>query len=1397
MSAATDSRQGNPFPGLRPFGEGEEHLFFGRENQIDAMVDKLADTRFLAVVGTSGSGKSSLVNCGLRPALHQGLMARAGGAWRMAQFRPGNDPIGAMARELAPKLFSEHAAAGMTLAEIVETTLRMSKLGLIDICEQAALDEGVNLLVVVDQFEELFRYRQLEVARRGGDHRVREEAAAFVNLLLEVKERPTCPIFIVLTMRSDFLGDCTQFPGLAEAINAGQYLVPRLTRDERRAAIECPVRVGGAEITPVLLTRLVNDVGDDPDQLSILQHALNRTWASWQNEGGGKGPLDLAHYEAIGTMDHALDHHAERAYAELGRGRQQQICERLFKALTDKANDARGVRRPTTLGTLCTLVDATPAEITDVIDVFRKPSRSFLMPPAGDAIKAETVIDISHESLMRVWQRLKKWSDEEDRSARTYRRLAETAVLHAAGNASLWRDPELQLALDWRERCQPNETWASLYHPGFAAAMGFLTESSAAREAERAEREQRRQRELEAEQEKADAQARYARRMRLAAVFSFAFAVVAVIFGVMARDASKTAQLKTVEATAQKTEAEKQKAEAQNALNQVQFTKSRLLVKEAEQHPHDASTRILLALEVLPDAAATTRPEFFIAQTLLTRAINDLRELHLLVGHTGPVRSVALTPDGTRIVTGSSDKTARVWNAGTGEELFQLRGHTGAIWSVALTPDGTRIVTGSDDNTARVWNAGTGAELLQLKGHTGTIRSVALTPDGTRIVTGSDDNTARVWNAGTGKEMLQLKGHARPVLGVAITPDGTRIVTGSADNLARVWDASTGKGLFQLRGHTGAVSSVALTPDGIRIVTGSDDKTARVWDVGTDAALFTLEGHTGPVGSVAITPGGNRIVTGSTDNTARVWNASTGKELLQVKGHTRAVLGVAVTPDGARIVTGSTDNTARVWDARTDAELLQLKGHPRAVLSVALTPDGARIVTGSDNTARVWDASTGRKLLQLEGHTGFVGSVALTPDGTRIVTGSADKTARVWDASTGTERFKLEGHTGPVRSVALTPDGTRIVTGSYDRTARVWNAGTGEELFQLRGHTDAVWGVAVDGVRIVTGSTDKTARVWDAGTGAELFKLEGHTGAVSSVALTPDGTRIVTGSYDKTARVWDASTGTELLALKGHTRAVLSVVVDGARIVTGSDDNTARVWDASTGAELFQLKGHTGAVWGVAVTPDGDGARIVTGSTDNTARVWSLAQLRPLSPQHQVGTLQALQALHAFVDYGKAVVPRCLTIEQRQTFRLRPEPPEWCIVMGKYPYDTQHWRAWKAGNMPDAVDLSTAYAYGNFAHWAIEAGDYNLALDAAELSIKFGPKLLWMTMNRTHAFMFLGRTEQARKEYLEHRGKILENSGKPWEVGVVDDFKIYRELGHEHPLMIEIEQAFNPPPSFE
>jgi len=1278
--------------------------------------------------------------------------------------------------------------AGMSLAEIIEATLRMSKLGLIDIREQAALDPGVNLLLVVDQFEELFRYRQ--VGNPGSrDAEKIADAAAFVNLLLEARERADLRIFVVLTMRSDFLGDCTQFPGLAEAINAGQYLVPRMTREERRAAIEGPIHVGGAEVAPVLLTRLVNDVGDNPDQLSILQHALNRTWACWRAVGS-KGPLELSHYEAIGGMAGALDKHADKAYAELGSARQQQICERLFKALTDKANDPRGVRCPTTLATLCALTNASAAEVTDVIDVFRKPSRSFLMPPAGEALEPDTVVDISHESLMRVWQRLITWAEEEAESARAYCRLADASDLYAERKVNLWRDPELQLALDWRDKSQPNETWASRYHSGFADAIRFLTESAEARDAERAERQSLRQRERDAELEKIEAQARNARRLFRAALATGVVAVVALIFGVFAIYYFGQANKASTIAAANETK-------AREYLGRAQITESRSLVKTAEQTSGDQSREILLALEALPDSReGIDRPFVFGAHKILAKGVDNLTELAVIGGHIGPVMAVAVMPDARHIVTCSDDNVVRMWNAGSGAEVRQFRGHDGKVLAVAVTPDGRRVVTGSDDNTARVWDAGTGAELLQLKG-THTVESVAVTPDGARIVTGSDDNIARVWDAGTGAEQLQLKGHAGSILAVAVMPDGRHIVTGSGDNTARVWDASTGDERLQLKGSH-AVRSVAVTPDGNRIITGSDDHIARVWDASSGAKLLQLPAHAGSVTAVAAMLDGSFIVTGSDDSTVRIWNATTGAMLHKLDGHTLAVTGVAVTPDNARIITASRDKTVRVWDARTGTAMLWLEGHTGDVQAVTVTPDGASIVTGataSDDdaeasaTSRVWNAGTGKERLQLKG-TRTVRSVAVTPDGARIITGSHDNIVRVWDASTGEERLQLKGPRA-MRGVAVTPDGTRFITSSDDNIVRVWDASGGAELRQLKNHRRPVQSIAVtpDGTRIVTGSLDGTARVWDVGTGDEMLRLNAGPGSVNAVAVSPDGVRIITGSSEGTARVWNARTGAELLQLQGHTRAVRSVAVtpDGTRILTGSNDGTLRVWDASTGLELLQ-KSHPKSVLSVAVTPDG--RRVITAS-DNSVSVWALAHLRPPPKPIEYSTV----ARQVLVDLAKGMVSRCLTIEQRSNLLLGPRPPGWCIDLNKYPYDTPYWKAWRAGNTAAAVDADTAASYGNFADAALKAGDYRSALEAAELGLAFDSTQIWITINKAHAYMFLGEKDKAMAQYAAHRGKKIDQG--PWEEAVTGDFQLLREQGHDHPLMIKVEEMLRPAPAPE
>jgi S1-C subfamily serine protease/cbb3-type cytochrome oxidase subunit 3 len=471
----------NPFPGLRPFEADEGHLFFGRDGQSDELLRRLGRTRFLAVVGTSGSGKSSLVRAGLLPSLAGGFMSTAGSGWRIALFRPGDTPIDNLAKALVARgVLSDDAVEPATREAIVEAALRRSALGLVEVMRQARWPPSENLLVVVDQFEELFRFRH------AAGPAARDESAAFVKLLLEAARQRELPIYIVLTMRSDFIGECEQFRDLPEALNEGQYLVARMTRDQRREAIVGPAAVGQGRMGARLVQRLLNDVGDDPDQLPILQHALMRTWTRWE-EQGIRRDLDVEDYEAIGAMADALSRHADEAYEELSAGG-KRLAARIFKCLTTRGPNGQPIRRPATVARLTAATGGSVADVRAVIERFRAPGCSFLMPPVPAPLDDDAVVDISHESLIRQWGRLRVWAEEEAVSRALYLRVVDAAVRHERGEGGLWRDPDLKLALDWKAATAPNPAWAAFYDPGFESAMRFLAESQAEVEAERRER---------------------------------------------------------------------------------------------------------------------------------------------------------------------------------------------------------------------------------------------------------------------------------------------------------------------------------------------------------------------------------------------------------------------------------------------------------------------------------------------------------------------------------------------------------------------------------------------------------------------------------------------------------------------------------------------------------------------------------------------------------------------------------------------------------------------------------------------------------------------------------------------------------------------------------------------
>lgn len=628
----------NPFPGLRPFETDEYRLFFGREGQSDELLARLQRSHFLAVVGTSGSGKSSLIRAGLLPALRGGLMAGAGSGWRIAVMRPGGDPIGNFARELAKKDVLMQAGGGLPPAEaeaVIDATLRTGSLGLVDVARQGRLAEHDKLLIVVDQFEELFRFRSAaQESMSTGD-----EASAFVKLLLEAAQQRELAIYVVLTMRSDFLGDCSQFQGLPEAINDGQYLIPRMTRDERRFAVTGPVGVTRGKITEPLVSRLLNDVGDNPDQLPILQHALMRTWDHWASHCRNGEPIDLEHYEAIGTMSAALSLHADEAFNELPNDRSRLIAERLFKALSERGADNREIRRPTRLKAICEIAGANMAEVIAVIEVFRGGGRSFLMPPAGVALEPDTVIDISHESLIRNWQRLKDWVIEEAQSARIYRRLAEAAGLHREGSEGLLQDPALQIALDWREQSQPNDAWGKRYHREFETAIAYLEDSRSAREAEIAAKELRRvegierdRRELEMTRDFAEKQGRAASRLRWLAIgmgVMFLLALATAGFAMTQRrqalENSRIAVEERIKANEEKIRAEKQSEALRDALAVKEKAEKRR--ESAEMQRVEAERQQKLAEEAEDAALARALSEAKRANDALAKAkqevIND------------------------------------------------------------------------------------------------------------------------------------------------------------------------------------------------------------------------------------------------------------------------------------------------------------------------------------------------------------------------------------------------------------------------------------------------------------------------------------------------------------------------------------------------------------------------------------------------------------------------------------------------------------------------------------------------------------------------------------------------------------------------------------------------------
>ena len=579
--------------------------------------------------------------------------------------------------------------------------------------------------------------------------------------------------------------------------------------------------------------------------------------------------------------------------------------------------------------------------------------------------------------------------------------------------------------------------------------------------------------------------------------------------------------------------------------------------------------------------------------------------------HEEEIRSASFSPDGTRVVTASRDKTARVWDAATGKPIGEPLRHEVIVTSASFSPDGTRVVTASWDKTARVWDAATGKPIGEPLRHEGGVANASFSPDGTRVVTASWDKTARVWDAATGKPIGEPLRHEGEVNNASFSRDGTRVLTAIDDKTARVWDAATGKPIGEPLHHEGDIISASFSPDGTRVVTASRDKTAQVWDASSGKPIGVSLRHEHSVVSARFSPDGTRVVTASWDKTARVWNAAKGYPIGEPLRHEHSVESASFSPDGTQVVTVS-DKTVQVWAVASGNPIGEPLHHERTVNSASFSPDGTRVVTASrDNTVRVWNVARGKPLGEPLRHAQWVRRASFSPDGSRVVTASDDETARVWDVASGKSVGEPLRHGDTVWSASFSPDGSRVVTASKDKTARVWDAASGKPVGEPLHHEDIVWSASFspDGSRVVTASEDKTARVWDAASGKPTGEPLRHEKGVKSASFNSDGSRVVTTSgYD--ARLWDAATGKPVGESMRHEGYVNSACFSphSTRVVTASH-TTAQVWDAATGKPIGEPLRHEGGVESASFSPDG--TRVVTACFDNTARLWDVVSKAP------------------------------------------------------------------------------------------------------------------------------------------------------------------------------------------
>jgi WD40 repeat protein/energy-coupling factor transporter ATP-binding protein EcfA2 len=975
----------NPFPGLRPFTFEESHLFFGREGQSDEILLNLAQHRFTAVIGASGSGKSSLMYCGLIPILYGGFMTDAGSDWSVIVTRPGISPIENLAGSILNKDESYVTASEdeqLISRRMTSTILRSSSMGLVDSVKQLSNDSTRNIFVLVDQFEELFRFIRAE-----RNEEAINEAAAYVNLLIKSISQSEVPVYIALTMRSDFIGDCSQFPELTHIINKSHYLVPQMTRDQQRLAIEGPVAVGGGKITKRLVQQVLNDVGNNPDQLPVMQHALMRTWNFWIKNREPEEPIDLRHYIAIGKISEALSQHANEAYSELD-SKDKGICEVLFKALTEKGSDNHGIRRAVRLGDIADISGVSEEELIHVIERFREPGRSLLMPAANVRLHSDSIIEISHESLMRIWQRLRNWVDEESESAQMYMRLSDAAEMYQVGKTGLWRPPDLQLALNWQKKQNPTRTWAKRYNPYFERAMVFLETSKTAYESEQKSKELLQKRMLQ-------------RTKMVAIVLGIAF-IIAIIFFVFgwikkmdADEQRLQAEANRAEAIANAELAEEQRIEAERqkerAIENFELAERERL--RAEQNADSALYQKSIAerqtqLAIEQSELALERERIadslrLVADQQSELALNERDKANRLrmisIAQSMAVKSLNIQQtDLKALLAYQAYNFNREYGGGTydkyiydglyyakrdrvkesqGIDLNRYKGHRDMIRAIAYAPNGQDFYTTGSDGMILKWDSNDYSYKTLYKPAASYIYyDMQVSPDGNWLILGSDAPHILVINLNTLKT-IKIEGHEGPVTRLMFLPNSEYFISyGIQDSTLRINDYVNSS---VLKKFDNRFTAMTLGSDGKILVAGDEKGQLHVWDTDNLDQVETNQLSEKPIYAIEFNPENNVIAIGDEDGVVQIGDVI-GSDFFftrSVSNRRSRINKIRFSPDGKLLATASLDGTVELWVlSRMDKMLpVAFKDHQDYVWSIEFNASSDYLLAGTkDGVLKLW-----------------------------------------------------------------------------------------------------------------------------------------------------------------------------------------------------------------------------------------------------------------------------------------------------------------------------------------------------------------------------------------------------------------------------------------------------------